>query len=242
MPEALIDELLELTPIDTDTLTRDYAENNQTAVSYRTPAPGSYTLRLPTNLSDDAFVVRSTKDGGRRYLEIRLDNGSEGLTIVGGEFDGLQARYLRVTTLMQKATKFNKASGSSEVITDAEGHEKSFSDAIDLLKNFGITEVPQTKDEWMAAIRALEGRETPSKVYLSWEGKARGTMVEGWPKRLYAAAFKDSTGSYQPFIELTAQVQFAQKRRGETVTVQPGDSYRVYPNLCLGRRGFAVKK
>jgi hypothetical protein len=232
----------DLTPIDLNELKR-YAPAESGGGSYTTPPPGAYKVRLPNSLPEASFEVK-TAASGVRYLQITLDNqlkgdDAEGLVIVDGPFAGQSARYVRISTLMQTAKRWNN--GAMESVLDAEGNERRFSDAIDLLANAGVSEVPQSVEGWKAALRALEGVTLPHTVYLGWEGSAKGEKENGYPRRVRQNEFKRTDGSFESFLTLTAQTPFEDKRKGRAFTVNPGETYRVYPNLKVGRRGFAPK-
>lgn len=245
---------LDLDPIDTEALTEDYAAG---ATPSKRPVPGAYTLQLPSEFPDASFEIRTRS--GQKVLQITLDNqkkGDEGqgLTILDGPYAGAQARYIRITTAVQNVYQWNESAGRSEIVMNpATGRPKVFIDALDLLRRFDPNApTPATVDEWKTAIRALAGQTIPDTVYLTWEGAAKGIKVLGrdgnsYPKRIYAREFRASgrgkTAVYNPFIDLTAEVSFEEKQKdGSKKQILIGESFRVFPNLVLGKRALAPRK
>lgn len=217
----------ELSPLD-PSFFEDY---QQAAADQNTlPPDGSYQVRLPEPIPDSAFQTRKDPTSGQVYLEISVD-----LTIVGGDHEGYNARFIRFTT--QPIPEFKKQ-GSGWVKT---GKVFNASDAADLLQNFDGASAakPQTRAEWESAIKNLAGRTSPSPVYLTWASYDKS--AQGKAKYLKSKDFPTVAGERKNFIERTAQQPFDMKIKGEVKRINPGDSYRVYANLRLGRRGFAVK-
>jgi len=207
-----------------------------------TPPPGRYILRLPETLLDDCFVTRTSGDGTQTYLRITLDNGTEGLVITEGTHQDRQARYIRISTQLLPAMRWDAEAQEMVPILNEDGSQKYYSEGADLVKSFGLP-VPSSKSGWMLACQGLVGQIIPHPVYLTWEGRAPGTLdANGYARRVYAREFKTTAGGYAPYIELTADVAFERKSRGQVFPVNPGDTYRVYPNLALGRRALAMPK
>lgn len=213
-----------------------------------TPEPGNYRLRLPEKLpADTAFKCKTAKDG-RLYLSITLDNsqgtkeaGGEGMTIIAGPHQGRSVRFQRINTLLKPAVRYDREKQTSVPILDDDGSPATYSDAYDLLKKFDPNaELPNTEREWIDAIAQHAGKEIPGTVRLEWEGRCEGNKDGEYPVRLRTKDFKEGK-ALKPYVEQVAEVQFTQKRKGQDFTVDPGDTYRVYPNLTLGFRAFASR-
>lgn len=232
MSEQVIDSIF----TDIGEMDQNFWEQYEHAQAFvGNPVPGAYPLRMPENLPDSAFVIQNDgkpgRDGkerpvnpkvndGKPYLEITLDNGTNGLTIVGGEFDGADVRFVRVDTKRIKEYKNRKPTGRF-----VKGNT-----ALDVLANFGTRDEIATVEDLIAAFRRLEGQETPVPVRLTYGaydkhavGNARYLRAKDFPKG-------------QNFVDRVAVVPFVNKK-GEQVNV--GDTYRVYANLVLGYRGFS---
>ena len=213
------DETKDLSEIDAldPEFYRDYEDAKP--VGRTLPPDGAYTVQMPETMPDDAFTVRQSKDGVR-FLSITLDP----LTLVGGEFDGTVVKFLRVTTLPMAEFK---QEGSAWV----KGRTLHASDAADVLQNFGTGDTPTNVEEFKQAFRRLCGLTSPHPFYLVWSGydKHGATSKEKYLKSkdfpLVTAA--DGTKTRPNFVE-----------RANPAT---GESYRVWANLSLGRRGAAPK-
>ena len=222
----------------------DYAEAAATPLAgggSKLPQPGLHTVQFPDSFPDSCFTVRATS-GGKRYLEILLDNQQrgeqgQGLRIVGGPADGYNARYIRVNNL--PVPKFKREGGKATL----DGYENA-DNATDILRNFGSTATPRSVEEWKEAFRALEGQVSPKPFYLTWEGRAKGNKDQrGYTRKLKKKDFTltASDGSLLNYMELEAEQPFEMKARGVTKTVAPGEKYRVWANLTLASRGAAAR-
>lgn len=197
-------DLTEIDPVEASF----YQEYEQAAAPKALPPNGSYQLRLPETINDDAFTVRATKEG-KRYLEITLDP----VTITGGEHDGTAVRFFRVTN--RPIVEFVKTANGW-----TPGRTLAATDANDLLNNFGVSDQPTTVEEWKSAIKSLAGQVTPHTVYLvraGYDKKAQG-------KAKYLKSKDFGTGTTV--------------KRVDPAT---GETYTVFANLQLGRRGAAPR-
>lgn len=190
-----------------------YADYEQAAAPRQLPNDGAYTLKFPESISDDAFTVRATKEG-KRYLEITLDP----VTIVGGQFDGTVIRFLRVTN--RPIVEFVKTANGW-----APGRTLAATDANDVLNNFGSSAQPTTVEEWKSAFKSLAGQETPHPVYLVAGGYDK--KASGKAKYLKSKDFPT-----------TPEGRASTIKRTDPAT---GETYTVFANLQLGRRGAAPR-
>ena len=180
------------------------------------PPDGSYRLRFPADLPEEAFEVRTTEQDGT-FLKITLDP----VMIDGGQYDGTQVRFLRVDT--RRIPEFAKGGNGGWQRT---GKMLNASDAADVLVNFSTGDRPSTVEEWKAAFRRLCGQTTPEPVYLTWGGYDK--KAQGSAKYLKSKDFtKMADGSRPPYIV-----------RNDPAT---GEDYKVFANLTLGKRGFCPR-
>jgi len=192
----------------------DYEEASALSESRPRPTPGAYLLRLPTTITHE-----SINWGGREGLRFHIG----GATIAEGEFEG--------TTIGRFVSVANIPRGTTQ----------KFSDAADLLKNFGIT--PQstwTEEDWINAMNAIAGEVTPHPVYLTYQGSYKN----GSDKRTYLKAkdFSDGDGGYVRCLYLEDGVLTKDEPTGfETLSKDEKRKIQVWANLEPGFRGLAPR-
>lgn len=180
------------------------------------PADGRYHVRMPDQIPDAAFTVKSDNEG-RKYLQITLDP----VTIVSedAEINGYPVRYLRVST--KPETNFQKDGELWKAVGTLNA-----SSAADVLLNFQSEERPRSVEDWKQAFRQLEGRVSPEPFYLVWNGYDKAAT--GRAKYLKSRDFPTLGDGTRPnFVERTDPLT--------------GQTRRVWANLTLGRRGAAPR-
>lgn len=128
-------------PLDTSTYTDERP-------AFRLPPAGKYTLRAPESFPAEAFAATKSD---QPMLLARVDP-----TIVGGEFDGFQLRFIKVSAKPYD----NKNRKTGEVLG-------RISQAALYLKKFGITNVSENPQEIANAIASTAGK--TYEAYLDWE-------------------------------------------------------------------------
>lgn len=139
----------DVTLLDGGALDTDYLGEYADAQTRRgTPPEGKYTLRMP-----EQFKYELTPD--KKVLKILIDPA----IIVGGEYDGTDVRFIRVST-----KKFPRDNSSS---------------AGDVLRNFGIdVSGLKTVQAWADAFGQIANQVTPSPVYCTWKAWDKETKTE----------------------------------------------------------------
>jgi hypothetical protein len=190
-----------------------YADYEVAATPKVLPPDGTYFVQMPDEMPDEAFTVKATKDG-KRYLAVVLDP----IKIVGSAFADTMVRFLRVSTLpIQEYVKSGTAWVPGKVL--------NASDAADVLQNFGTGDTPTTVEEWKSSFRRLCGQVSPHPFYLTWGGYDK--LASGKAKYLRSKDFPKNGDVRSNSIERT--------------NAATGETYKVYANLGLGRRGAAPK-
>jgi len=178
------------------------------------PVPGNYRLKLPNTITSQEINWQ-----GREGIEFSIG----GAEIAEGEFAGTQiGKYVRVANIPRSPSQ-------------------KFSDAGDLLKNFGKDPtVLRTKDAWIDAMNEIAGEITPNPVFLTWQGNYRNS--EGKRTYLKARDFSDGAGGYVRCLYLTDGV--LSSTEPPDFSSLPSDEQkarRVWANLEGGYRGFAPR-
>lgn len=160
---ADISSLGNLQPVDALDLTEgSYTDAKES--SFRLPPAGRYTLKAPDSFPQAAFT--RTKAGA---LQIQIDP-----TILGGEFDGFQVRFVKVS-----AKQFDRSG-------------QKVSQLGDYLRACGFRGVLRNEQEQADAVESTAG--TVYEANLEWRGynKNTGYSLEGMKKFP-----RNADGSYQ---------------------------------------------
>jgi hypothetical protein len=175
----------------------------------------------------DAAERKITPQPGRYDLELptefKYKKGNAGqliialdpLTIVGGEHAGYQIKYTQVSTKAFKNTNACQAG--------------------DVLRNVGSVAQPSLGKEWAAAFEDVAGVVAGNVecVYRGWDKVAQKEYDQKmFPKR--------EDGSIQPYVDLPE----IDALTGQPVLTEKGEpkTRRVFANLVVNVRGFAIKK
>lgn len=211
-------------------------ENAKRKSGFVLPPPGPYIVQLPRTFSVQERDSRFNP--GQRYLEVLLGDATEGLTIVGGTFDGTVIKYIRVTN--EPRAIWDTVDGKRQKVGTSR-----FNDMHDVLAGLGVNPLPRTLEQTREAFASVAGAVSRYPWRFTWTGRATcNKNARGYAITLRGRDFKekDENGQLLSYRTMVATHNGTIKIRKEEKLIAPGDEYRVYANLTLIEGGASPVK